>query len=73
MNSKIVIKRVEVPHNKWKLLTKPEWYPFIQEKMLEKGFDLKKKINIHENLEKMVMVYEQKKYIIPKRKRYEET
>ena len=44
-------------------------YLSVRNILLEKGFDFDKKIYRYEDFEKNVMVYEQKKLVVPKRKK----
>ena len=73
MNSKIVVKKIEIPYEKYRTLSPSELAEYTHKKMVEKGFDFKKKINIHEELSTLAMIYTQKKYVVPKGKRYEKT
>jgi len=69
MNGKIVIKKVEIPYEKYITLLPSEIVEYVNKKMHEEGFDSSRKIERYEDLDKKVIVYRQKKYIIPKRKK----
>ena len=73
MNSKTVIKRMEIPYEEITTASMTGRYFFIKKRLFEKGFDLDKKINRCENLDEKTIVYTQEKYVVPKVKRYEET
>ena len=69
MNSKVVIKEKEFTHKEI-----IEMYPLnyqILQKLWEEGFNMNSKVTREENFEKNSIIYKQKKFIIPKRKRYE--
>ena len=72
MNSKVVIKEKEFTRKEI-----IEMYPLnseeINQKLWEEGFNMDKLITREENIEKNSVIYKQRKYIIPKRKKYEET
>ena len=70
---KVIVKRVEFTQKELLnvLLTEKS----VKKRLLENGFDLSKRYEKREKRENyggLVVVYEQKKYIIPKAKRYEE-
>lgn len=69
---KVVVRRAEVKTSLCVGRSLIEYRHILKRTLLGNGFDLKKRINKFEDLEKLVIVYEQKKYIIPKVKRYEE-
>ena len=68
MNSKVVIKEKEFSHEEI-----AEMYPLNSEKMTQKlweeGFNIDKLITREDNFEKDSIIYKQRKYIIPKRKK----
>ena len=45
----------------------------ILKKLSKEGFDISKMITREDNIEKNSVIYRQKKYIVPKRKKYEKT
>ena len=66
---KVVVKRTEISHEKITTLSMSGRYFSVQNILCENGFDFDKKIDRYEDLEKNVIVYEQKKFVIPKRKK----
>jgi len=69
MNSKVVVRRAEISHEEITTLSMSGRYLSVRNILLEKGFDFDKKIYRYEDFEKNVMVYEQKKLVVPKRKK----
>ena len=69
MNNKVVIRKAEISYNKITTLSMSGRYFFIRNILFENGFDFDKKIYRYEDFEKNAMVYEQRKLVIPKRKK----
>ena len=70
-NDKVVVKKVEFTREE--LLRILFVKKTVKKKLLKNGFNLNKRFDKREDYDRSVVVYEQKKYIIPKVKRYEET
>ena len=67
-NHKVVVKEKEFTHEEI-----IEMYPLnsekINQKLWEEGFNVDKLITREDNFEKRSIIYKQRKYIIPKRKK----
>jgi len=72
-NHKVVVKKVEIERYRIERLTSVEVMDFFKRQMVEHGFNLNRKFSKEENLDKLSITLTQKKYIIPKVKRHEET
>ena len=69
MNGKTVVKIVEITSEKFKEMSSMQCIQYIEKRMLEEKFDSNKKTYKYIDLDKQNVVYEQRKYIIPKRKK----
>ena len=69
MDSKTFIRKTEIPYEKIIKMSSLEIRKYVDKKMLEAGFNLDKKIYRYDNFDRKTVVYRQRKYIIPKRKK----
>ena len=65
-NYKVVVKKLELSHQE---LVQMPLASDLFRRLVKNGFNLSKGYEMHEDLKKGSMIYEQKKYIVPKKKK----
>lgn len=64
-----IVKKLEIGSSKCLGMSLKEYRHFLRKALFEKGFNLNKKVYKEENLEKLTIIYTQKKCVTPKRKK----
>ena len=68
-NHKVIVRKIEISYEELKKLSLSKFAEYKNEKMIKEKFNLNGKITKRECYKEKVIIYEQKKYIIPKRKK----